>query len=215
MNTDKQPARVFVVDDDASVRRALERVLRAADYDVETFASAAAYLARESYDGVGCVLLDLKMPGISGARLQQHLQELEQDIPIVFLTAHGDVPTSVSAIKHGAVDFLTKPVDDQVMFSAIEEALVRHRQCISERFAQRLVKERVSVLSKRELEVMRHVIGGALNKQVAACLGITEKTVKVHRGHVMHKMKAKSVAELVRLCDTVGIEPDQMSSSTL
>ncbi len=209
-NQNEQQATVFIVDDDASVRRALQRLLTGVGYTVETYPSAGAYLAREPHGGIGCVLLDLHMPDMSGARLQQHLARLQQDIPIVFLTAHGDIPTSVSAMKHGAVDFLTKPVDEGAMFSAINEAMVRHRRIIDEHRLQNSIDKRVSALTAREHEVMRYVISGVLNKQIAAYLNISEKTVKAHRGQVMQKMAAGSVAELVRLCETVDIAPEQM-----
>ena len=198
---------IFVVDDDASVRRALERLLVGAGYQVELFASASAYLQREPYDGVGCLLLDLSMPGMDGAQLQVRLEEMQREVPIVFLTAHGDIPASVNAIKHGAIDFLTKPVDQAAMFAAIDEAISFCRRRIEERSSHKDIDDRVAALTERENQVMRYVIGGALNKQIAAELGISEKTVKVHRGHVMQKMAVRSVAELVRKCASVGIEP--------
>jgi len=206
----EQQATVFVVDDDASVRRALERLLIGVGYQVQTYPSATAYLAREPHDGVGCVLLDIHMPDMSGTALQLQLAEMQRDIPIVFLTAHGDIRTSVGAMKHGAVDFLTKPVDEQAVFSAIEEALMRHRRLLNERLSRSTIEKRVNALTRREYEVMRYVIGGARNKQIAGHLGISEKTVKAHRGQAMQKMAVKSVAELVRLCEAARIAPEQI-----
>lgn len=203
----KSEPTVFIVDDDASVRRAMGRLLTGAGYRVELFPSATAFLARDPYSGIGCLLLDIHMPEMSGTRLQTRLAEMQRNIPIVFLTAHGDVPTSVSAMKQGAVDFLTKPVDEQAMIAAIEEAFKKHQAQIDARRDRDGIRQRVESLTAREREVMRHVIGGALNKQIAQALGISEKTVKAHRSQVMHKMAIKSVADLVRICEKAGIEP--------
>jgi FixJ family two-component response regulator len=205
-----ESATVFVVDDDASVRRALGRLLSSAGFRVELFSSATAFLARESHSGVGCLILDIHMPEMSGTELQNRLAEMQRYMPIVFLTAYGDVPTSVSAMKQGAVDFLTKPVDEQAMIAAIEDALHKHQIQIEEWRYQDAVRERVELLTAREHQVMCYVIGGALNKQVASALGISEKTVKAHRGEVMRKMAVTSVAALVRACEKVGIEPQQL-----
>jgi FixJ family two-component response regulator len=210
----EQSARIFVVDDDDSVRRALKRLLKGMGFEVEDYASAADYLAREPFDGVGCVLLDLQMPGIDGVQLQSRLTELKRNIPIIFLTAHGDIPTSVTAMKHGAVDFLTKPVDEKAMSAAIAEALARCRRLMDEQRSRTVLETKLQILSPREREVMRYVIGGARNKQIALDLGISEKTVKVHRGQVMQKTSARSVAELVRLCEAAGIDPMDMAQSS-
>jgi len=201
------PSTVFVVDDDASVRKALGRLLASAGFDVEPYASAEEFLARPPFGGIGCIILDLQMPGLTGLDLQTRLAEAGQDIPVVFLTGRGDIPSSVEAMKMGAVDFLTKPVDEETLLDAIKNALVRHRRDREDRLATREARDRLASLTPREVDVMRHVIAGALNKQIAAHLGIAEKTVKVHRGRVMQKTGADSVADLVRLCALAGIDP--------
>ena len=198
---------VFVVDDDASVRKGLLRLLRSAGHGVETFESAESFLQRERYTGVGCLVLDLKMPRVSGLELQERLTRLGYQLPIIFLTGHGDIPNTVHAIKKGAVDFLTKPVDDEVLLAAVSEALARHRKLVAEAREKTDIRQRLETLSAREFETMQCVVSGALNKQIAVHLGIAEKTVKVHRGRVMQKLGVSSVAELVRLCETAGIDP--------
>lgn len=190
---------VFIVDDDASVRTGLERLLRAAGHDAETFSSAREYLEREAFEGIGCLLLDVAMPGMSGLELQSMLFAHENAMPVVFLTGHGDIPASVQAMKLGAEDFLTKPVDEDTLLSAISAALDRHRQLVAERRHMDSLRHRFATLSPRELEVMHLVVSGLMNKQVAAQLGISEKTVKVHRARVMEKTGSHSLAELVRL----------------
>ena len=197
--------KIFVIDDDPSVLWALERLLTSAAYKVETFINAGAYLEREPYQDIGCILLDINMPEMSGTKLQARLLELHHEIPIRFLTAHGDISTSVEAMKLGAVDFLTKPVDEKSMFMAIEQALAQHRKVVANRLNTEETQQRVNALTQREREVMCYVIGGALNKQIASRLEISEKTVKAHRGQVMHKMEADSVADLVRLCEVVNV----------
>jgi FixJ family two-component response regulator len=203
---EKSPA-IFVIDDDASVRTSLARLLRSAGLTVETFSSGEAALERAPYDGVGCIVLDVCMPGLTGTDLQARLAQDECDIPIVFLTGHGNIPMGVAAMKQGALDFLTKPVDDEVLLQAIHRALARHESIVRERTEVRTVRERLGTLTPRETAVLRCVLTGALNKQIAARLGIAEKTVKVHRGRVMEKLAVASVAELVRLCDAAGVQP--------
>jgi FixJ family two-component response regulator len=200
-------ATIFVVDDDESMRTALSRLLRSAGYQCEAFESAQAFLQRERHSGVGCLVLDLRMPHVTGLELQERLARLGYHLPIIFLTGHGDIPHTVQAVKHGAVNFLTKPVDEEVLLASIEEALVRGRQLLAAAKEQTAILQRTDTLSAREFEVMQGVIAGALNKQIAAHLGIAEKTVKIHRGQVMEKMKVNSVAELVRLCESAGIKP--------
>lgn len=202
--SEQQPT-VFLVDDDASVRRGLERLVRAAGYTVEAFASADEFLARLPVQGVGCAILDVQMPGISGPELHQRLVELGEGVPVLFLTAHGDVPTSVSAIKRGALDFLMKPVDGDVLLAAVGQAMARHASEMENNRARCGIKARLARLSPRERQVMDGVIAGRLNKQIAADLVISEKTVKVHRSRVMEKMEAGSLAELVHLCESLGI----------
>jgi FixJ family two-component response regulator len=196
---------VFLVDDDASVRRGLERLVRAAGYAVEAFASADEFLARLPVQGVGCAILDVQMPGISGPQLHERLVQLGVGVPVLFLTAHGDVPTSVSAIKRGALDFLMKPVDGDVLLAAVGQAMARHASEMESNRARCGIEARLARLSPRERQVMEGVIAGRLNKQIAADLVISEKTVKVHRSRVMEKMEAGSLAELVHLCESLGI----------
>lgn len=195
---------IFVVDDDASVRTGLTRLLRAHGYLVEPFDSGEAFVARDRYDGAGCVILDLKMPGTSGIAVQEQLAREPGDLPVIFLSGNGAIPDSVRAMKLGAVDFLVKPVDDALLLAAIETALARQAETRSAKLEREATQERLAQLTPREREVLRHVTSGALNKQIASRLGITEGTVKVHRGRVMEKVGAQSVAELVRLCDAAG-----------
>ncbi len=200
---------VFVVDDDASVRKGLARLLKSAGLPVEAFDSAEAYLARLPHDGAGCLVLDLAMPSLTGLDLQEALMERGSDLPVIFLTGHGDIPTSVQAMKQGATDFLTKPVDEVVLVDVVGRALAQHRARLEERAAADAIRSRLASVSPREREVMRLVIAGLLNKQIADRLGIGEKTVKVHRARVMEKMAVRSVADLVRACAAAGVEPEQ------
>lgn len=202
---------VFVVDDDDSVRKGLGRLLRAAGFQVETFASAEAYLGRPPHEGVACLLLDVQMPGVTGLELQARMNKRSDDIPIVFLSGHSDVPMSVQAMKNGATDFLTKPVDEAALLAAVQQSLLRHRESLDAGLAMFQARTAAASLTPREFEVMRCVLSGALNKQIAIHLGITEKTVKIHRGQVMKKMGAGSVADLVRLCERIGIAPAPLS----
>jgi FixJ family two-component response regulator len=198
---------VFVVDDDGAVRRSLARLLRSVGFEVESFASGADLLARDPYDGVGCIVLDVRMPKLDGMGLQARLTDKGVDLPIVFLTGHGDIPMSVRAMKKGAVDFLTKPVDEDDLLTAVRQALLQHRVARAERLEVEALRARADALTPREREVLRGVIAGALNKEVAAYLGIAEKTVKIHRGRVMQKLGASTVAELIQVCQRTGITP--------
>lgn len=209
-------ATIFVVDDDAAVRQSLERLLRSAGWTVQTFASAKAFLEQPPYPGTGCLVLDIRMPGMTGPELHDLMAERGLSLPVVFLTGHGDVPNSVRAMKKGAMDFLLKPVEDEVLLRAVRQAVEHHtaeqaaqaqRQVLQAQ--QQRIRMRAARLSEREFEVMTHVIQGKLNKQIASDLGITEKTVKAHRGEVMEKMEAGSVVELVRLCEAAGIKPSR------
>ena len=190
--------KVIVVDDDASVRRSLRRLLTAAGYEVEEFASAEEFLDCANSVEPACAVLDLAMPGMDGLALQQELVSNKLPLGLVFLSAHGDIPASVAAMKRGAVDFLTKPIDEKVLLPAIETALAGARIQLS-------LSNRFSSLSPRELQVMYHVVNGMLNKQIAAELGIAERTVKAHRAHLMEKTGVRSLAELVKLYTKVGI----------
>jgi FixJ family two-component response regulator len=197
---------VFLIDDDPAVRRALTRLIRSAGYRVTAFASARGFLETPpDDDGPACLVLDVRLPGLSGLELQQALQRDHAAMPIIFITGHGDVPMSVKAMKAGAVDFLQKPVKDKVLLQAIEQALVRAARERTEREELDLIRRRYDNLTPREREVLALVITGMLNKQIAFELGTGEKTIKVHRARVMDKMGASSVAELVRIAEKVGI----------
>ena len=198
---------VFVIDDDASVRKSLSRLLRSAGYTTETFASAEEFLRREHFNGIGCLLLDVQMPGLSGIDLQEELNKADYHMPIIFITGHGDIPMSVEAMKKGAVDFLTKPFDDEELLQAIGNAIGKDRQARAEYDEVLDIRRRIELLTPRENEILRYIITGMLNKQIALKLGIAEKTVKVHRGRIMEKICVDSVAELVRLAEKVGIKP--------
>ena len=190
---------VRVVDDDAAVLRSLDRLLRSAGFAVRTFSSAQNFLQLHDGSAPGCVVLDLSMPGLDGLELQQALARAGDPCPVIFITGFGDVPTSVRAMKAGAVDFLTKPFDREQLLAAVRIAIDKDRTARAARAASSSVGVRVATLTPRELQVMAHVVAGHLNKQIAAGLGIAEKTVKVHRARVMRKMGAGSVAELVTM----------------
>ena len=196
---------VFIVDDDPSVRKSLARLLRGAGYEVEAFASAGEFLARPHHDAPCCLVLDVRMPGLTGLELQEALAVAGYAMPIIFVTGHGDVPTSVRAMKAGAVDFLTKPFNDTDLLDAVQDALKRDRAARRERAEVEVVRARLTKLTPREREVLPLLVTGMLNKQIGYDLGITERTVKVHRARVLEKMQAGSVAELVRLAERVGI----------
>ena len=198
---------VFLIDDDDDVRRGLGRLIRSAGMSAESFADAQQFLDRLPYGGIGCILLDVQMPGISGPDLQQRMLAMGVSLPIVYLTGHADVPMSVHAMKSGALDILLKPASDDLILEAIDAAVAKHASARADDEKRVEIARRASLLSAREREVMTYVISGRLNKQIAGDLGITEKTVKAHRARVMEKLEARSVAELVRMCSAVGIEP--------
>ena len=191
--------RVFVVDDDPIVLRALERMLRANDIPVETFASPSAFLERPLYDGIGCLLLDLRMPGLSGLDVQSEMSRKRIPMPIVFLSAQGDVPSTARAMREGAIDFLEKPIDEEQLLAAIDRARLMSAAQREQRDRERDAEERLGRLTKREREVCDLVAAGMLNKQIAYELGMSEKTVKVHRGRLTRKLDVDSVPALVRL----------------
>jgi FixJ family two-component response regulator len=201
-----QPPTVFLVDDDASVRRALARLIKSAGYQVQTFVSAREFLDSMP-DGAGpaCLVLDVRMPGLSGMDLQRELKLTNLILPIIFITGHGDIPMTVKALKAGAVDFLPKPVRDLDLLPAIEQALARARREGAERGELEDIQRRIDTLTAREREVMNLVVKGWLNKQIAVELGTVEKTIKVHRARVMDKMQVESVADLVRIAEHAGI----------
>ena len=200
-------ATVFIVDDDDSLRRALSRVLRTQGWNVESFASAEQFLTRLPFRGVGCVLLDVNMPGLSGPDLHQRLLAEGCTLPVIFLTAHGDLPTGIGAMKRGAVDFLSKPADDETLIRTVTDALQGHAERGAHDRELAATEDRLARLSPREREVMELVVAGLLNKQIADRMQISIKTVKVHRSRVMEKMEVRSVAALVHLCELAGIAP--------
>jgi FixJ family two-component response regulator len=203
--TDDRPV-VFVVDDDARVREALSSLLASAGLDVAVFATATEFLEADKPDAAACLVLDLQLPDIHGLRLQEELAERETP-PIVFITGHGDVPSSVKAMKAGAVEFLPKPFGDEELLRAIDEAITLDRAERLKRSERSALKERYERLTPREREVLTFVVAGFANKQTAAELGTSEITIGVHRGQIMRKMGAGSLAELVRLADKLGILP--------
>jgi len=192
--------RVFVVDDDQSVRTSLARLLATEDYAVEIFASAAEYLARVPHPGPACLVLDVRLPGLDGLALQRQLTEEGRTEQIVFITGHGDIPMGIGAMKRGAIDFLPKPFNDDELLSAVAKALARSAEVAESR-------ARLAKLTPREFEVFRLVIAGLLNKEIGAELGVTLRTIKTHRARVMQKMGVVSVAELVGLAQKAGIAP--------
>ena len=201
----KPEENVAIVDDDLSFREGVSSLIRAAGWKVETFASAEEFLARPRADPPSCILLDLQLPDLSGLDLQKRIAEGNPAIPIVFITGHGDIPATVQAMKAGAVEFLTKPFDKEQLFCAIAEAMARDRHNREEHAQLHEVWQLYNSLTQREKQVMQHVVFGLLNKQIAAELTITEFTVKLHRGRVMRKMHAKSLADLVRIAEKLGL----------
>jgi len=202
---------VFVVDDDVSVRESLELLIQNAGWQPETFASAQEFLARPRVLAPSCLVLDVSLPGLNGLDLQKRILD-RTDMPIIFITGHGDVPMTVRAMKAGAVEFLTKPFDDGVLLSAIRNAIERSESALGDEANMRVLRERYALLSPREREVMSLVASGLLNKQVGGELGISEITVKGHRGRVMQKMKAASFAELVTMAARLRL-PAPVSST--
>jgi FixJ family two-component response regulator len=196
---------VFVVDDNPSVRTSLGRLLASAGYTVEAFGSAREFLARERPEGPCCLVLDVRMPGLTGLELQEALAAAGRRMSIVFVTGHADVPMSVKAMKGGAVDLLTKPIDQEDLLAAIARAVAKDAEDLSEEARIAEIRQRVKRLTARETQVFALVVTGMLNKQIASDLGIGEKTIKVHRARVMDKMRAASVADLVRMADAVGV----------
>lgn len=203
---DSTDATVLVIDDDADVREALGRLLRSAGWKAEMFASAQDFLVQPPFDAPGCIVLDINMPGMTGPELHFWMREHDISMPVIYLSGYCDVVTSVQAMKRGARDVLQKPADAEVLLQAIADAVESHRLARYRSDAKHAIGDRLATLSPREREVMRHVTAGRLNKQIAHDLGIAEKTVKVHRGRVMAKMRVRSVAELVHMCDRFETE---------
>lgn len=199
----KEVCRVFVIDDDVSVCKGLSRLLQSAGYKTEEFNSAADFLQQEIFTGIGCLVLDVQMPQKSGIELQQQLNKQKNHLPIIFLTAHGDLPMGIAAMKNGADDFLTKPVDDKILLDAVSRALARHRAICKELIKLSDIQIRLDSLTPREFEVLQYILGGGTNKEIANELSISEKTVKAHRGKVMSKLNASSAAEMGWICSSI------------
>ena len=196
---------VFIIDDDPSVRAAIERLVKAIGLSVETFESGQDFLQSRLPEAPSCVVLDVRLPGLSGLNLQKEMIDRGICIPVIFITAHGDIPMSVQAMKAGAVDFLTKPFRDQDLLDAIEQAIVSDQKAREKRTEVANLRVRYDSLTPREQEVMALVVTGLLNKEIAAEFGMSEKTIKIHRGHAMQKMKADSLAELVRMSEKLAV----------
>ena len=198
---------VFIIDDDPSARNGLTNVVQAAGINVESFASAKDFIDSKRIEGPGCIVLDVKMPEVTGPELQEMLIQTDYCMPIIFLSAYGDVPTTANVLKKGAVDFLTKPVDRDVLLEAIRYSITKDAENRLQKEKNFSISKRIKTLTPREYEIMTYVISGLLNKQIAGRLSISEETVKIHRGRVMHKLGIVSITELVRLCEKVGISP--------
>jgi len=198
---------IFVVDDDASVRKSLSRLLGSHGLTVETFDSAEQFLKREPYDGTGCIILDVRMPGLSGIALHDELARTDYHVPVIFITGHGDIPMGVEAMKKGASDFLPKPFEESQLLDAVNRALEKSAHDRADRTEAERARMRIDRLTPREREVLPYIIAGMLNKQIAFKLDIAEKTIKVHRGHIMEKLGVDSVVELVRFAAKADIKP--------
>jgi FixJ family two-component response regulator len=200
---------IFLVDDDAGVRKSLSRVLREEGWNVETFESAEAFLVRPDQRAKGCVVLDVTMPGLDGLELQRRLAAAGESLPIVFVSGHGDIPMSVKAIKAGATDFLTKPVEARVLVAAVRAAIDQDAAVRQALAATEELRQRLASLTPREHEILVALAGGKLNKQIAGDLGVVEQTVKFHRARIMERMRAKTVAELMHIAARVGISAEK------
>lgn len=202
---------VYVIDDDPSIRKALGRLLKSADIQAATFAAAEEFLNHSLSDVPSCIIVDVRMPGLSGLDLQRILAERQISIPIVLITGHGDIPMAVHAMKAGAASFFVKPFNDQELLSAVQQAIKCHARVRQANATVAEIQKRAELLTPREREVMNLVVTGMLNKQSGHRLGVAEKTIKVHRARVMHKMQAHSLAELVHLAEKIGVSASQAS----
>ena len=196
---------VFIIDDDISVREGISDLLRSIGLSVETFASTQEFVNSKRPDAPGCIILDVRLPGRSGLDFQQTLGELEIRLPVIFISAHGDIPISVRAMKSGAIEFLTKPINEQQLLDAVQAGIERDRANRQDNALATELRARFDSLTSREREIMSLVVSGNLNKQIGFQVGLSEMTVKVHRSHVMQKMRAKSLVELVRMADKLGL----------
>lgn len=201
----KDPECIHLVDDEPALLKALSRLLRSEGFDVKTYGSAEDFLKKGKIDRPGCLVLDESMPGMAGTELHRELLGRECVLSVIFLTAHGDIPMGVRAIKDGATDFLTKPAKDTELISCIKNGIEKSRRLFAEQAVLNTLRERLEALSRREREVMEHVVGGLPNKRIAEMLGVVEQTIKVHRGRVMEKMGAESLAQLVLFAERLGL----------
>jgi FixJ family two-component response regulator len=202
-----ESVRIFIVEDDLSLREALTILLKMEGYACEDYASAEAFLSREPFHEIGCIVLDVRMPGMSGLELQEELARRGWCVPIVFITAHGDIPMSVQAMKRGAVDFLPKPFDDVDLLQAVESAVEKNRKERADRSVIESIRRQMAALSPREYQVLRYVIAGFPSKRIADELKIAEQTVKIHRSHILQKLGVGSVAEVARMAEKAGLNP--------
>ena len=196
---------VFVVDDESAVGVSIKRLLHSVGLEARHFTSASEFLRAKRPDAPGCIVLDVRLPDLSGLDLQQELAKANVDLPVIFVTGHADIPMTVRAMKAGAVEFLTKPFREQELLEAVQRAISRHRQILDQRASMRVLQGRYGLLTPREREVFPLVAGGLLNKQVAAELNASEKTIKVHRGQLMQKMEAHSLSDLIRMAEQLGV----------
>ncbi|HWO28907.1 MAG TPA: response regulator [Candidatus Acidoferrum sp.] len=196
---------VFVVDDEATVGVSIKRLLQSVGLEARHFTSASEFLRAKRPDAPGCIVLDVRLPDLSGLDLQQELAKANVDLPVIFITGHADIPMTVRAMKAGAVEFLTKPFREQELLEAVQRAISRHRQILDQRSSMRVLQSRYELLTPREREVFPLVTSGLLNKQVAAELNASEKTIKVHRGQLMQKMEAHSLSDLIRMAEQLGV----------